>query len=158
LSKRLIVLLAGVVAIAAIAAGCGSSSDDSTETTATLTKAEFIKQGDAICEKGSKQIEREAEEFAEENNVDTSKPTKEQQEEVITTVVVPSLQTQADELSELGAPSGEEGKSAAVIDALEAGVEELEDEPSLLPESGASPLDKANELASEFGFKACGQE
>jgi hypothetical protein len=158
LSKRLIVLLAGVVAIAVIAAGCGSSSDDSTETTAALTKAEFVKQGDAICAKGSKQIEAEAEEFAEDNNVDTSKPTDKQQEELIATVLAPSLQTQADELGELSAPSGEEGKAAAMIDALEAGAEELEDDPGTLLENGADPLGKANKLANEFGFKECGQE
>ena len=55
MSKRLIALLAGVMAIAIIAAGCGSSSDDSTDTTVVvLTKTEFIKQGDAICAKGGK--------------------------------------------------------------------------------------------------------
>ncbi len=158
MSKRLIVLLAGVLAIAVVAAGCGSSSDDSSESTTALTKAEFIEQGDAICEKGSKQISDEAEEFAKDNDVDTSNPTDEQQEEVIATVVAPSLQTQADELSELGAPDGEEGKTAAIIDALEAGVEELEDDPGVLLEDGAEPLDKANELATKYGFKACGQE
>jgi hypothetical protein len=159
LSKRLIVLLAGVVAIAAIVAGCGSSDDGSTDTTAALTKAEFIKQGDAICEKGSKQIEEEAEAFAEDNDVDTENPSDEQQEEVIETIVGPSLQTQADELSELGAPSGEEAKVTAMLEALEEGAEELESDPGvLLGSNGSDPIDTANELANEFGFKACGQE
>ncbi|HEV7483533.1 MAG TPA: hypothetical protein VGO13_10590 [Solirubrobacterales bacterium] len=153
-------MLAGVMAIAIVAAGCGSGSDGSTDTTVVvLTKTEFIKQGDAICAKGSETLSKEAEEFAEANNIDTSKPTKEQQEEVVTTVVAPALQTQADELGELGAPKGEEEKTTAIIDALEAGAEELEDNPgALLESSGAGPLDKANELAKEFGFKSCGQE
>ena len=56
------------------------------------------------------------------------------------------------------APSGEEDKVEAIVDALEAGAEELEDDPgSLLDGKGTGPLDKANELASEFGFKECGQ-
>jgi hypothetical protein len=152
-------VLVGVVAIAVIAAGCGGGSDDSTETAVVLTKVEFIKQGDEICKKGNKQIEDEAEEFAEDNNVDTSNPSKKDQEEVIATVVAPALQTQADELAELDAPKGEEETTAAIIDALEAGAEELEDEPALLLESNAAgPLDKANELANKFGFKECGQE
>jgi len=158
LSKRLIATLFGVLLIAAIAAGCGSS-DSTDSTAAALTKAEFIKQGDAICEKGSKQIEEEAEEFAEENDIDTSNPTDEEQEEVIESVVAPSLQTQADELNELGAPSGEEDKTGAIIAALESGADELESDPGvLLKESSTGPLDEANELANEFGFKACGQE
>jgi maltose-binding protein MalE len=159
LSKRLIVLLAGIVAVAAVVAGCGSSDDGSTDSTTALTKAQFIKQGDAICEKGSKQIEDEAEAFAEENDVDTEKPTDDQQEEVIETVVGPSLQSQADELSELGAPSGEEAKVTAMLDALEEGAQELETDPGvLLGKDGSDPLGEANKLANEFGFKSCGQE
>jgi hypothetical protein len=159
LSKRLIALLAGVMAIAIVAAGCGSSSDGTTDTTVVvLTKTEFIKQGDAICKKGGESLNQEAEDFAKKNNIDINKPTKKQQEEVIETVVGPALQTQADELSELGVPDGEEDKTTAIVDALEAGAEELEDNPSaLLENSGKGPLDKANELASEFGFKECGQ-
>jgi hypothetical protein len=156
LSKRLIAMLACVMAIAIVAAGCGSG-DDSTETV-VLTKAEFIKQGDAICAKGSKQIEDEADEFAEENDIDINNPSKGDQEEVIVTVVVPSLQTQADELSELGAPDGEEEKAEAMIAALEAGAEELEDEPGTLLENEADPLGGANKIAHEFGFKECGRE
>ena len=95
MSKRLIALLAGVMAIAIVAAGCGSSSDDSTDTVVVLTKAEFIKQGDAICAKGSKKINEEAEEFAEENDVDTDKPSEEQQEEVIKAVSGPVLRAKA---------------------------------------------------------------
>ncbi len=158
MSKRPIALLAGVMAIAIVAAGCGSSSDDST-TVVVLTKTEFIKQGDAICKRGSESLSQEAEDFADENNIDTEKPTKEQQEEVIATVVGPALQTQAEELGELGAPDGEEEKTTAIVDALETGAEELEDNPgALLESSGKGPLDKANELANEFGFKECGQE
>ena len=107
----------------------------------------------------AQQIEDEANAFAKENNIDTNKPTKAEQEEVISGVLGPALQKQADEISALGAPDGEEEKTEAVIEALEAGAEELEDDPaSLLKESGTGPLDKANELANKFGFKQCGQE
>lgn len=157
MSKRLIAMLAGLVAIAVIAAGCGSSDDGTDETSAELTKVEFIKAGDAICKKGSEQIEEEADAYAKENDVDTRNPSKDDQEEVIATVVVPSLQAQADELSELGAPSGEEDDVAAIITALETGAEEIADDPASLMEAGGGPLGKANELANEFGFEECGQ-
>lgn len=158
MSKRLIAMLAGVMAIAIVAAGCGSSSGDDSTETVVLTKAEFIEQGDAICARGSKQIEDEADAFAEENDIDIDNPSRSDQEEVIVTVVAPSLQTQADELSELGAPDGEEEKAEAMIAALEAGAEELEDDPGTLLEDEADPLGKANRIANEFGFKTCGQE
>jgi hypothetical protein len=160
LSKGLTVLLAAVIAGAVLVAGCGSSDDSTTDSSAVvLTKPEFIKQGDAICAKGSETLGQEAEDFADENNIDTEKPTREQQEEVIETVVGPALQTQADELSQLGAPDGEEDKTTAIIEALEAGAQELEDDPgALLASGGKGPLDRAHELATEFGFKSCGQE
>jgi hypothetical protein len=159
LSKRPIAVLLGIVVIAVVAAGCGSGGDGTTDTTVVvLTKTEFIKQGDAICKNGGESLSQEAEEFAEENNIDIEKPTKKQQEEVIETVVGPALQAQADELRELGAPDGEEAKTSAIFDALETGAEELEDNPGALLESGGKgPLDKSRELATEFGFKECGQ-
>jgi maltose-binding protein MalE len=168
LSKRLIAMLAGVVAVAIVAAGCGSSSDstsgssesssaDTTATTAALSKAEFIKQGDAICTKGNKSIETEANEFAEENNVNTEKPTKAQKEEVITEVVAPDLLKQGEEIGELGAPSGDEAEVEAIVAAVEGGAEELEENPSLLIE-GQNPLSKGSKLAGSYGFKVCGQE
>ena len=165
MSKRLIAMLAGVVAVAIVAAGCGSSSDtttsgsssDTTETAAALSKAEFIKQGDAICAKGNKSIETEANEFAEENNVNTEKPTKAQKEEVISEVVAPDLLKQGEEIGELGAPSGDEAEVEAIVAAVEGGAEELEENPSLLI-GGKNPLSKGAKLAGSYGFKVCGQE
>jgi hypothetical protein len=163
LSKRLFVLLAGVLAIAIAAAGCGGGSDSSSttsgDTTASvpaLTKAELIEQGDAICTKGNKSVETEANEFAKENNIDTKKPTKKQKEEAITEVVVPGLQKQAEEIGELGIPKGDEEKVEAVVSAVEEGADELDSNPDLLSE-GKKPLAKAAKLAGAYGFKVCGQ-
>jgi len=85
LSKRLLALLFGALAIALVA-GCGGGSDsttggDSSESASSLTKAQFIKQADGICEQGNKAVAAEAEEFAEENEIDIEKPTTAEQEE-----------------------------------------------------------------------------
>ncbi len=151
MSKGLIALFAGVLLIALVA-GCGSSSDSS-----SLTKAEFIKQADAICTKGEKAIETGAEKFAEENNVNTEKPTKAQKEEVITQVVAPSIRKQGEEISELGAPSGDEDKVEAIVDSVEEGADELESKPAQLFE-GKNPLAAGSKLAKEYGLKVCGEE
>lgn len=152
MSKRFIALLAGVVAIVAVVAGCGGSDDSS-----SLSKAEFIKQGDEICKNASAQIESEAEEFAKKNNVDTSNPTKKQQEEVIAAVVAPGLRSEADELEALGTPEEDGPKAEAVLAALDSGVGKIEDDAAVVLGS-ANPLEKASKLAGEFGFKTCGQE
>jgi hypothetical protein len=159
-------MLAAVLAVAIVAAGCGSSSDDSssdtgssdtTGTTAALSKAEFIKQGDAICTKGNESIETEANEFAKENNVNTEKPTQAQKEEVIIAVVAPAVRKEGEEIAELGAPSGDEEAVEAIVAAVEEGADELENEPKLLID-GKNPLAKGSKLAKSYGLKVCGEE
>jgi hypothetical protein len=157
LSKRLIAALLGVLAITLVAAGCGSSSDDSTSASTALTKPELIKQGDAICEKGNKAIEEEAEEFAEENGIDTEKPTKAQQEEVVVDVVAPGVRKQVEEIGDLTPPSGDEAEIEAMVSSVEAGTEEMESDPAKLIE-GTNPLAKGSKLARSYGFTECGEE
>lgn len=154
MSKRFVALLAGVVAIVAVVAGCGGDSDSDSS---SLTKAEFVKEADAICAKGEKSIEDGAEEFAEENDVDTENPTKAQQEEVIVDVVAPGIRSQAEEIDALGAPSSDEDKVEAIVAAVEEGADELEDDPAQLIE-GDNPLAKGSKLAKEFGLEVCGEE
>jgi hypothetical protein len=161
LSKPLVALLAALAALALIVAGCGGGSDSTGSTegggSGSLTKAELIKQGDAICEKGEEELEEEANEFAKENGIDTNKPTEAQQEEVIEQVVAPALGKQAEELRALGTPSGEEAAVEEIFDSLEKGTEELEEDPGQLLK-GKNPVEKASQLAKKYGFKECGNE
>jgi hypothetical protein len=166
MSKRIIAMLFGVLAIGVIAAGCGSSSDSTSSTSSessasSLTKAEFIKQGDAICTTSNKQIETEATAFLEEEGLkEGEEPSEAQQEEVIADVVAPGVAQQGEKIADLGAPSGEEEAVAEIVDAVETAAGEVEAEPSLLleEEEGSGPFTEANELATEYGFKVCGEE
>jgi hypothetical protein len=159
LSKRLITALFGVLVLALLAAGCGGGGDDSsgdgTESASSLTKAEFIKQGDEICQKGDAAIEEEANEFAEENGIDTEKPTEAQQEEVITQVVGPAIKRQSEEIADLGAPEGEQEAVDDIVEAVGRGADEIEEDPKAVLE-GKNPLTEAGKLAKAFGFKQCG--
>ncbi len=164
MSKRLIAMLFGVLAIAVIAAGCGSSSSSSSseESTSSLTKAEFIKQGDAICAKANKENEAEFEEFAKEHNLNENKePSKAVQEEIVTGIFAPSISGQLEDIRALGAPEGEEEQVDEILETVEGEVEEVEEEPTVLfeaEEEGTSPFAEGNKMASEYGFKVCGQE
>jgi hypothetical protein len=161
LSKRLIAALFGVLAIAVVVAGCGSSSS-SEENTSSLTKAEFIKKGDAICTAANKENEVEFEAFATENNLSESKePSEAQKEEIATNILLPSISGQVEEIRSLGAPEGEEEQVNEILETVEEEVEEAEAEPAVLfeEEEGAeSPFTEGNKLAREYGFKVCGQE
>jgi hypothetical protein len=154
LSKSLIALLVAVAAIAMIVAGCGGGSDSS-ESTSSLTKAEFVKQGNAICAKGNKEIQEGFEEF--EQEVGQKQPTKAQLSEAIETIVLPAVRNQVEGIQELEPPSGEEAKVEAITDSAEEALKEGEEDPASLTSEKADPFAKANEMANEYGLTKCGE-
>ncbi len=160
MSKRLLVLLAGIVAVAAIVAGCGSS-DDSTDTVdvdVTVTKAELIKQGDTICKQGNTEIEEGFEKYAEENDIPKNQePNNAQGVEIVETIIVPNLKTQSELIRGIGAPEGDEEEIGAMLDSLDQGIEEAEDDPESLFNENTDPFGDANEKAQAYGFSECGE-
>jgi len=156
LNKALLVAIAALVALAALIAGCGGG-DDTTDETVTLTKTEFIKQADQICEEGNKSINTGVDQFAEEKGTTPEKLTKDQQEEFVEQVVAGDIRTQAEEIGDLGAPSGDEEQIEQMVDAVESAADEIEDEPELLF-GKTNPLAEGTKLAKDYGLKVCGEE
>lgn len=161
MSKRLTLLLAGVMALGAIVAGCGSSDDDSTDTVnvdVTITKDQLIAQGDTICRQGDKEIEEGFERYAEENNLPKNKePSDEQGVELVETVIVPNIKTQAELIRGLGTPEGDEDEVEAMLDSLDEAVEKAEENPESLFDEKSDPFGDPNQRAEDYGFKVCGQ-
>ena len=159
MSKRLLVLFAGALALGLLVAGCGSSDDSTTDSsTASLTKAQFIKQADAICEKAGDEIEGEVEAFAEENDISTDKePSDEVKEEIVTEVIVPNIEEQAEGIAALGAPSGEEDQVGAIVEGIETAASETSEDPSAVVTGGEGAFEGVNEEAKEYGLKVCGE-
>jgi len=155
LNKAFLAAIAALVALTALVAGCGGG-DETTDETVTLTKTEFIKQGDAICKQGNDESEKEAEEFAEDNDFKLEKASKKQLEEAVGEVLVPNLEQQIEELDALGAPEGDEDKVEAIIVSLEEATGEIEDDPGIVFQGDV--LKKPSKLAEEYGFKVCGEE
>ncbi len=154
MNKALLAAVAALAALSVLIAGCGGG-DETTDETVTLTKAEFIKQGDAICGEGNDQSEKEAEEFAEDNDFDLEKASKEQLEEAVSEVLVSNLSQQVEDLNALGAPEGDEDQVEEIIVSLEGALEEIEEDPSRVFKSDV--LKEPGELAGDYGFKVCGQ-
>jgi hypothetical protein len=149
-------------AIAIIAAGCGGSSDDGEEITASsLSKAEFIARADAICAKGQRQVERNFGAYAKETDLKvqqiTKKPTKEQVNGLVNTVLVPAIEEEIAEIRALGAPAGDEDKIEAMLEAMEEGIETAEGLPQKVLEQTGIAFGIGSRLAKEYGLTTCGQ-
>jgi ABC-type glycerol-3-phosphate transport system substrate-binding protein len=155
-SKRFVALLAALAALALIVAGCGGGSD-STESTSSLSKAEFVKKGNAICAKGNEEIEEGFEEFGKEHGFSEEKePSKAELEEAVETIVIPGVRKQVEGIRALGPP---DQAAEAILDAAEEGLEKGEEDPKqFLKEESAGPFAKANKLSREYGLTKCGEE
>jgi hypothetical protein len=141
--KRGIFGLAALLALALLATGCGSGGGTSTAA-ATPSKAQYIKQGDAICRNVPVRY-REA----------LARLPKDQQKESITTLAVPVLRRATDEFEKLGAPVGDEQKAEAMVAALKAAADGLEEAPDGALNGPKSPFGEFNKLTKAYGFQVC---
>lgn len=161
MGKRWIGVFLVVAMIAGLIAGCGGSDSSSTAATdggsstgdggSTLSKAEFIKQADALCAKNNTTMAKEAETFTPSSG---AKPA-EVEEELVTEIYAPGIGNQAEEIASLGAPSGDEEEVEAIVEAIEAGTETAEEDPSTFAQGAFA---ESTKLARAYGFEVCGGE
>jgi hypothetical protein len=124
-------LMAALV-VGVCVAGCGSSSNStSTETTAAISKAEFVAKGNAVCVKGEKAQEAEINAYVKKHDLENKKPGKAQEAELVETVVVPNIQSQIDGVKALGAPSGEEQQVSSALELSQQTLEKIDANPEL---------------------------
>ncbi len=152
-------LLAGVLAIALIAAGCGSSDSNST---VSLTKVELVNQGDAICKQGGEKVKSETAAYMKE--VEPQLGLHDGKHEIINeaqykhineAILLPVLQQEAEEIHALGAPQSGAKELEATLVAFEKGIEKSKKvaNPILL----GTALAKPNKALEKYGFKYCGK-
>lgn len=152
-----IALLAGVLAVALSLVGCGGGGSD--PSTSSLSKAEFIKKADAICKAGGKRTQSEFTAYVEEKKISAkNEPTPAQFAEVSDEIQIPAYKRQVGEIRALGVPAGEEEQITALLDALDVGIEKIEDaDPQEALESSNKMFAEADDLAEAYGLKVCGQ-
>lgn len=153
-------MICGLVLVAALivgvcVSGCGSSSNStSTETTATISKAEFVAKGNAVCVKGEKEQEAEVNAFVKKHGLENKKPTKAQEAELVETVFAPNIQSQIDGVKALGAPSGEEQQVSSALELSQQTLEKIEANPELVF-GNKDPFAAAGKQLHALGLKKC---
>ena len=144
--------LAAPLILVLVAAGCGSSSK-STSTTPAISKAEFLKKGNAICKKGNQQISQAARKAFPKSK---GKPSQAELTKFATDTIIPSVQSQINGLKALGAPQGDEAKVNAIVTSAQAALDKGKKDPTLLTSNKKDPFAKANKLAKAYGLTVCG--
>jgi len=155
--KARLTLLVALMAIPAIAIGCGGDSEaGGAEATASLSKPQFIKEATAACNQGREEIATfEISPEAERSETATA--------EAIATAVKTTFATiltnVVDEVEELGAPAGDEQQIPAYLDSMRKGIEEMEGrsaEPPTTVLEMEDVLRPAGDLARKYGMRFCG--
>lgn len=133
-----VVLVLGIAAV-----GCGGGDDD------TLTKAQFIKQADAICAKGNKRIDAAAKEIF----TTKQQPSKAQLTTFATDTLIPDIQRQVDEVRALNEPSDDEDEVNAFLDSAQAELDKGKEDPLYI--TSDKSFSETNQLGKQYGFKVC---
>jgi hypothetical protein len=134
---------------------CGGSSDDQNDSTVTLSKASFIKKGDAICEKTDEAQADALQAYGKKNP--NGPANKAEQEQLIVDIGLGPIRVEAEELAELGAPEGQEQAIEAIITGIETATDKAEEDPASTIKAAGNPYNAVNKLAREFGFIVCAE-
>jgi hypothetical protein len=155
-------LLCTAAAAVLLISGCGS--DDSTASsgaagvtveTGSLSKAEFIAQANEICTEGRSQIEQKF--FSELKRDDSGTVDAEGSILASTkTTIVPGYEEWVEEISDLGAPSGEEEAVAKFLNTLQLRLDEINADPTEMTTT-ATPFEKVTGSAEAAGLSGCAQ-
>lgn len=147
MSVRLIALIFGALAIGLIA-GCGGGDDNSST---TIPKKEFTAQANAICAKHHNKIIAEFDAYVEKNGAPKANEREGALAAFKETVIIPSLEAEAEEFEALGLPKGGEEEVEDIWAGLDQGLEELEESGS---KSTARPagFEEANKISKELGL------
>jgi hypothetical protein len=132
-----------------ILAGCGGGSGSTSD--GEISKANFLKQGNAICEKQNAAMEQALQQLSKGEN----KPSRAAQARFVSVTVVPDIEAEIAALESLSYPSQDEEAIETFLAEAENALHEVKKEPGILT-NGAGPFASADKFASTYGLSACG--
>jgi hypothetical protein len=140
-------LLTATLIIGVSASGCGSSNKSATSaTTASITKAELLAKGNAICAHGNQKL-------AGAQSALGSRPSQAQITAFVKSSLGPDIQSQIDGIRALGAPSGEQSTVTSMLGVAQKDLDKLESNPALL--ASGPPFADFAKIAHSYGLTAC---
>lgn len=139
-----------LAALALFAAGCGGSDEES------LSKAEFIKQGDTVCKKIIASSFKDGLAYARKNQAKLSRLDPEvARGQVLTAGAVPAVQQGLEELEALGKPEKGGEEVDAFLSETKKALAKMEKEPESSEANSGNAFNPVNRAARAYGFKYC---
>lgn len=129
--------------------------DAGSESSGTVTKVSFIKQGDTICQASQKRVTAVGSKLLAEG---VSTKRKEFEHELVVNGLAPEYETIAADLRDLTPPPGEEDEVGEIVDALQLRADMINEDPDgFFSAKGADLVAyrKGLKLARAYGFKQC---
>lgn len=151
--RRTFAILICLLALGGLVVGCGGDSDGGDGGGDAPTKAEFVKEAEAKCKEIYKEVQKQLAAAARSLRANPSDE-KGQEELLINTIILPTLQKQHDLIEELGAPDGDEER----VDAILAALQKLEKEAEANPIgvlARTDPFREVDQLMKDYGIEAC---
>lgn len=148
MSKGIVVaLVAGLMALALLVAGCGGGDE-----TTSLTRSQFLKQGNAMCEEQEERRNQAIQDAIKGKDQTKLLPLAQREEVVLT--ILPAYEEIPEKLEALGPPEGDEEKVEAIAEAMEKAASDVKSDPGKALES-TSQFTQANKLSIEYGLTNC---
>jgi hypothetical protein len=155
LGKRSLAMLASVVALAILVAGCGGAGN-----LETLTKTEYEKVAEALCAKDRRQMSEDLQAFSSQHHLAGGKRSDAQTRELVEEVVLPGLRSEVEEIQDLPIPPGDAHHLKMMLGKLKRGLKEGEADPGGFFRANKSEFSEFSEgwiMAREYEVDQCGK-
>src|SRR4029077_2148190 len=120
------------MAVLALGAGCGGGGGGESDATASTTKAQFVKEAEAVCESHKQQRLDQIDAYTEKSGTELgNEPPAAELKRVeyeLATFYVPSSTKQLEEMEKLEVPEGDEEEIEAMLDNYARGIEEMKNQ------------------------------
>lgn len=144
--RRWLFVVAALV-ITGVAAGCGSSSSSNSSAAPKLTKAEFLRQGNAICRAGNAKTDALAGSLG-------PHATRAQVIAVVERRFVPAIQSQITQIRALAGQTADKSRLASMLDLAQTDLNKVKADPAILASGKPLFQDFANQ-AHAYGLREC---
>jgi len=144
------------VTVAVALSACGSGGGEEAIPQGTLTKQQFLKKAEAVCDRSLRELNK-ADLAAWKKYEPDHTTTDEAVLNKVSLALVPGKEREVHRLRALGLPKGGERSVYEMLNAWEEGLEEAREDPSLIREAGpGTGLYKSYKMASKYGLEGCG--